>query len=172
MPSVSQCHSPPPSPKSPPRKKTKFSLQRKKKTASTSDYDRDKRDKLFPLFTSPATRNASDDEVFEPPKPPPPYAGLVNHGNICYANAVLQVLRHCPGLIESVFAIDSHLTKVHPTKVHPKLVVPETNNNERVSWFIEFRSTSLNLIYLLSCTFNDSSLSFSLKMCSRNLNAK
>ncbi|XP_067043629.1 ubiquitin carboxyl-terminal hydrolase 1-like isoform X2 [Acropora muricata] len=126
MPSVSQCHSPPPSPKSPPRKKTKFSLQRKKKTASTSDYDRDKRDKLFPLFTSPATRNASDDEVFEPPKPPPPCAGLVNHGNICYANAVLQVLRHCPGLIESVLAIDSHLTKVHP-----KLVVPETNNNEK-----------------------------------------
>ena len=167
MPSVSQCHSPPLSPKSPPRKKTKFSLQRKKKTASTSDYDRDKRDKLFPLFTSPATRNASDDEVFEPPKPPPPYAGLVNHGNICYANAVLQVLRHCPGLIESVFAIDSHLTKAHP-----KLVVPETNNNERVSWFIEFRSTSLNLINLLSCTFNDSSLSFSLKMFSRNLNAK
>jgi len=80
-------------------------LASKKKSASVGESE--KREKLFPIFSPAASQNASDDDTFEPPIPPPPYAGLKNHGNICFANAVLQVLRHCPGLMESVVEIDS-----------------------------------------------------------------
>ena len=131
MPSASLVDSPPSSPRSPPRKRTKFSLKLKSKKKSASGWESEKRDKLFPIFSPAATHNTSDDDTFEPPIPPPPYAGLKNHGNICFANAVLQVLRHCPGLMESVIEIDSVIRDLCPTvaNAHPT----ETDRDGRVS---------------------------------------
>lgn len=131
MPSVSQLDSPPSSPKSPPRKRTKFSLKLKSKKKAASESS-DKREKLFPIFSSPAAQNASDDDNLEPPKPPLPYAGLRNHGNICYANAVLQVLRHCPGLLDCVDKIDSHVKAICPSEIKSHAT---ESDNKGVSWF-------------------------------------
>ena len=136
MPSVSQLDSPPSSPRSPPRKRTKFSLKlksKKKASSESSESDPDKREKLFPIFSPPTAQNTSDDDNFEPPKPPLPYAGLRNHGNICYANAVVQVLRYCPGLVESVDGLHSLVRKFGPSEA--KARVTETGGNEEVSWF-------------------------------------
>lgn len=131
MPSVSPVDSPPSSPRSPPRKRTKFSLKLKSKKKSASGGESEKREKLFPIFSPAATQNTSDDDTFEPPIPPPPYAGLKNHGNICFANAVLQVLRHCPGLMESVIEIDSLIRDLCPTVANTQPT--ETERDGRVS---------------------------------------
>lgn len=148
MPSVSQLDSPPSSPRSPPRKRTKFSLKLKgKKRAASETSDREKREKLFPIFSSPAGQNASDDDNFEPPRPPPPHTGLRNHGNICYANAVLQVLRHCPGLMESIVELDSLVKEGFPAEAKSR--VTEAGENEDVSWFSDI-ADKVNVMSLIT----------------------
>lgn len=138
MPSVSQTDSPPSSPKSPPRKRTKFSLKLKSKKKPLSDSEN--RENLFPIFSPPTAQNASDDDAFEPPIPPPPYAGLKNLGNICYANAVLQVLRYCPCLLQSVIEIDSLVRELRPIR---------TTGDEEVIWFIHVSIRCFKAFHIL-----------------------
>lgn len=99
---------PPSSPTcSPPRKKAKFSLRLKGKTKSKKEQDenedgndtgRQKNDNLYPIFRSPAQEvNGNPGMEVVPVLPSHALSGLLNRGNICYANAVLQVLRRCPG---------------------------------------------------------------------------
>lgn len=133
MPSVSRSDSPPSSPRSPPRKKTRFSLKLKSKKKASSASDPEKREKLYPIFSPPTAQNASDDETFEPPKPPPPYAGLRNHGNICYANAVVQVLRYCPGILKSVDELDSLVKDNNYCATEGKSFDTRTDGKEYVS---------------------------------------
>ena len=139
MPPVSQLDTPPASPNSPPRKRRKFSLRLKGKNSKTdSETDSNKTSKtkaatntsnsettksrFYPLFskisTPPRTQNFEDEEdcvAFTPTKsldrPPPPYTGVKNLGNTCYANAVLQVLRHCSGFVDSVTSLADDLKK-------------------------------------------------------------
>ena len=102
MPPISQLDTPPSSPKSPPRKKPKFSLKLKSKT-KPDERDSSAKEKVYGIFSSPPQDDGADScGTTEPLPAPPPHAGLLNHGNICYANAVLQVLRHCPGFVDSV----------------------------------------------------------------------
>jgi uncharacterized UBP type Zn finger protein len=103
---------PPTSPCSPPRKRAKFSLRLKGRIKPKKEED-DKSNprNLHPLFCSPAKGNEENQDennlLHEPEIPSLPHAGLLNQGNTCYANAVLQVLRCCPGFEEFV----GHLAK-------------------------------------------------------------
>ena len=122
MPYVSLVDSPPSSPKSPPRKRTKFSLKLK---AKKKINDSEKKEKLYPIFSPTTCQDSNIDEAQDPPKPPPPpHAGLNNHGNICYANAVLQVLRYCPGFAECV---DEIATTVNNLRLNSRIRQAETD---------------------------------------------
>lgn len=96
---------PPSSPThSPPRKKAKFSLRLKVKSKGKKDddgNDNKKSTNLYPLFRSPIQESdgvsGKDCMDVDPILPSFPLAGLLNRGNVCYANAVVQVLRRCPG---------------------------------------------------------------------------
>ncbi|XP_031569845.1 ubiquitin carboxyl-terminal hydrolase 1-like, partial [Actinia tenebrosa] len=97
---------PPLSPRSPPRKKAKFSLRLKgKKTKNEEDDSEVKASNVYSIFISPSQKDENYDEnnlYKEPEIPALPHAGLLNQGNTCYANAVLQVLRYCPGFEQLV----------------------------------------------------------------------
>ncbi|KAK3717314.1 hypothetical protein QZH41_002315 [Actinostola sp. cb2023] len=116
---------PPSSPTcSPPRKKAKFSLRLKGKSKSKTDND-DKNSKasnIYAMFHSPVqeTESSSNDIVAEPVLPSIPLAGLINRANTCYANAVLQVLRCCPGFQQFL----DHLAK------DIKMIEDATENNK------------------------------------------
>lgn len=94
------------SPCSPPRKKAKFSLRLKGKKTKNEEEDKVKHSNVYPIFSSPSREK---DENYdgnnldkEPEIPSLPHTGLLNPGNTCYANAVLQVLRCCPGFEQLV----------------------------------------------------------------------
>lgn len=117
---VDLSETPPSSPThSPPRKKAKFSLRLKgrgkfkKEHEETSDDQCHepkpiKTESFYPIFRTPDQQNDCDTNMeIEPVMPSCGYSGLLNRGNICYANAVLQILRCCPGFEQFV----SHLAK-------------------------------------------------------------
>lgn len=152
MPPVSQLDTPPASPKSPPRKRRKFSLKLKgknsktdsetqnNKTSETNETDSTEKSRFYPIFskisTPPRTHNLAEDGdcvAFTPTKsldrPPPPYSGVKNLGNTCYANAVLQVLRHCPGFVDAVASLANDLKEQQELKATKNQEMEETVRN-------------------------------------------
>ena len=122
---VDLSESPPSSPTcSPPRKKAKFSLRLKGKVKSKKEQDGNegsndtgpqKNDNFYPIFRSPAQEiDGNPGMEVVPALPSFALSGLLNRGNICYANAVLQVLRRCPGfqLFVSQLAKDIQVCQV------------------------------------------------------------
>jgi ubiquitin C-terminal hydrolase len=130
MPVLTSCEArSPPAVESPPRKKFKLSLKlkTKKKNKTTnlmsSDSEHDSgeencdsvvncgRKEVLNGSLTKSTNSMTDanttfglqcDDV----SPPLPYTGLANLGNTCYLNAVVQVLRYCPGFLKSLVNLD------------------------------------------------------------------
>ncbi|XP_032230387.2 ubiquitin carboxyl-terminal hydrolase 1 [Nematostella vectensis] len=102
MASVVSC-TPPVSPHSPAKKKAKFSLRLKGKNKPKSSDDSPK--KLHPIF-SPVSESPDKSTLPQPPA----FVGLKNRSNLCYANAVIQVLRNCPGFVDFVGDLDKQMT--------------------------------------------------------------
>ncbi len=130
MPVLTSCEArSPPAVESPPRKKFKFSLKlkTKKKTKAKNPMDSDSENdsgkenddsamdsERKEALNSPSTKSthgltdASTTFVLqtETVNPPLPYTGLANLGNTCYLNAVVQVLRYCPGFLKSLVKLN------------------------------------------------------------------
>ena len=130
MPVLTSCEArSPPAVESPPRKKFKLSLKLKtKKKAKTnnpmdsdnendsgeendvfapnSDGKEDLNSSLTKSTNSMTDANTTFSLQCETVSLPLPYTGLANLGNTCYLNAVVQVLRYCPGFLKSLVNLD------------------------------------------------------------------
>lgn len=75
------------------------------------------------------------------------YIGLINLGNTCYINAVIQVLRYCPGVVEQLSIIKVchyHVTII--TLVFPQNETPTNTNNQIAKEFNEVSKQQYHMI--------------------------